>query len=224
MVDHTTVGQPTGCGRPAQSRGHPISATVGQPTGTNSHETNTPSATVGQPTGNESDHDNSTLPDDDQITINLPLVGFQTKKQVALEAFTETMTGDFEVYAERKRVNFSQWDKVIAAVILQRHRKTKVVHRKDWDNRHHSIKDFPLNTIFILSNDNVRDCKAESPTQQSTTGDMKLPDDGNVNTQDCNRVNTQPEVVYAESRNQLEEEITKTTIDISKTTTVSTQN
>ena len=66
MVDHTTVGQPTGCGRPTQGRelfigatvGQPTStdsATVGQPTSTNEYETKSPVVTVGPPTSNTTD-------------------------------------------------------------------------------------------------------------------------------------------------------------------------
>ena len=50
------------------------------------------------------------------------------------------------------------------------------------------------------------------------------PDEGSVNPQDRNQVvNTQPDVVYAATQNKPEEEVPKTTIDISKSVTVATQ-
>ena len=133
MVDHTIVGQRTGCGQPTHGREHSIGAMVGQPTSTDS-------AMMGQPISTNdyetkfpvTDPDRGILHDGDQIIINFPLVGFQTKKQTALEAFAATMTVDFEVYAERRRVNFTQWDSVIAAVIF---RKKNIKERKCYKKR-----------------------------------------------------------------------------------------
>ena len=121
MVDHTIVGRPTGYGQPPHGREYPIGAIVGRPTGTGS-------AMMGQPIGTNdyetvTDPDRGILHDGDQIIINFPLVGFQTKKQTALEAFAATMTVDFEVHAVRRRVNFTQWDNVVA-VVLFRKKKT----------------------------------------------------------------------------------------------------
>ena len=109
MVDHTLVGHPTGSGQPS-SKGWE------QPLGT----------FVGLPTGTENDYETVTDPDDgnshdgDQINFNFPLVEFQTKKQTALEAFAATMSVDFEVHAVRRRVNFTQWDNVIAVVLFRK--------------------------------------------------------------------------------------------------------
>ena len=109
MVDHTLVGHPTGSGQPApHGREQPVGAIVGRPTGTeNDYETVT-------------DPDDGNSHDGDQINFNFPLVEFQTKKQTALEAFAATMTVDFEVHAVRRRVNFNQWDNVIAVVLFRK--------------------------------------------------------------------------------------------------------
>ena len=98
-----TVGQPADTNKPSTC------ATVGQPTGTKKPFTR---ASVGQPTGtndysnmwnnftnNVTDFNSGILPDEDQIMVNLPLGGIQTKEQAALEAFAATTTDAFEVYA-----------------------------------------------------------------------------------------------------------------------------
>ena len=218
MVDHTLVGHPTGIGQPPHGREYPVGAIVGRPTGTeNDYETVT-------------DPGEGVLHDGDQIIINFPLVGFQTKKQTALEAFAATMTVDLEVHAVRRRVNFTQWDNVIAVVLFRKKhfgtevfQETKVLHRKDWDDKHRSMEDFPRTTIFILSDEKVEDCKDESSIWQSTGKGIILPDEGSVNSRGCKVINTQPDKVDAATQKDPEEEIIETTIDTSKVVTVSTQ-
>ena len=127
------MGQPTGCGQ-SKDREASNRAMVGQPTGTTTDWESV--VTVGQPTNDETGSTGGGGTDGDQILINFPLVGFNTKKQIALEVFVTTITVDFEVHAEKNRLNFTQWDNVIAAVILRKCRKPKILLRTDWDSNH----------------------------------------------------------------------------------------
>ena len=118
MVCDTSLGPPSSDQQPTTNRAQLTRASVGPPTSTDKRQ---PLTDQRSPNNSSSDLTSDSA-DDDQVHFHFPQVKAQTRKQIALEAYAETMTTTFEIYAEKKRVNFTHWEKVIAAVVLQRNK------------------------------------------------------------------------------------------------------